>query len=188
VVAALPFGSYQGGPQAALASAVRHLKEGGAQAVKLEGGRRVLPQVEALTGAGIPVMGHLGLTPQSVNVLGGMRRVQGRGDAGQELLADARALERAGAFAVVLESVPADLGRQVSAALRIPTVGIGAGPHCDAQIMVWQDMAGLTTGRLPRFVKRYADVRGTLLDAAHRYVAEVASQHYPDPAHSYTYT
>ena len=186
VVADLPFGSYQAGPRDALASAVRHLKEGGAQAVKLEGGRRVLPQVEALTGAGIPVMGHLGLTPQSVNVLGGMRRVQGRGDAGQELLADARALERAGAFAVVLESVPAELGRQVSAALRIPTVGIGAGPHCDAQIMVWQDMAGLTSGRLPRFVKRYADLRGTLLDAAHQYAAEVASQHYPDPAHSYT--
>ena len=165
---------------------MRHLKEGGSQAVKLEGGRRVLPQVEALTGAGIPVMGHLGLTPQSVNVLGGMRRVQGRGDAGQELLADALALEHAGAFAIVLESVPADLGRQVSAALRIPTVGIGAGPYCDAQIMVWQDMAGLTAGRLPRFVKRYADVRGTLLDAAHRYVTEVASQHYPDPAHSYT--
>jgi 3-methyl-2-oxobutanoate hydroxymethyltransferase len=186
VVADLPFGSYQAGPRAALASAVRHLKEGGAQAVKLEGGRRVLPQVEALTGAGIPVMGHLGLTPQSVNVLGGMRRVQGRGDAGQELLADARALERAGAFAVVLESVPAGLGRQVSAALHIPTVGIGAGPHCDAQIMVWQDMAGLTAGRLPRFVKRYADVRGTLLEAARRYVTEVAAQHYPDPAHSYT--
>ena len=186
VVADLPFGSYQAGPQVALASAVRHVKEGGAQAVKLEGGRRVLPQVEALTGAGVPVMGHLGLTPQSVNVLGGMRRVQGRGDAGRELVADARALERAGAFAVVLESVPADLGRQVSAALRIPTVGIGAGPHCDAQILVWQDMAGLTPGRLPRFVKRYADVRGTLLDAAYRYVTEVASQHYPDPAHSYT--
>jgi 3-methyl-2-oxobutanoate hydroxymethyltransferase len=185
VVADLPFGSYQAGPQVALASAVRHLKEGGAQAVKLEGGRRVLPQVEALTAAGIPVMGHLGLTPQSVNVLGGMRQVQGRGDAGQELLADARALERAGAFAVVLESVPAELGRQVSAALRIPTVGIGAGPHCDAQIMVWPDMAGLTAGRLPKFVKRYADMRGTLLDAAHQYVAEVASQRYPDPAHSY---
>jgi 3-methyl-2-oxobutanoate hydroxymethyltransferase len=165
---------------------VRHLKEGGAQAVKLEGGRRVLPQVEALTGAGIPVMGHLGLTPQSVNVLGGMRRVQGRGDAGPELLADARALERAGAFAVVLESVPAELGRQVSAALRIPIIGIGAGPYCDAQIMVWQDMAGLTAGRLPRFVKRYADLRGALLDAAHRYVTEVASQRYPNSAHSYT--
>src|SRR5712692_8381678 len=158
VVADLPFGSYLPGPATALANAVRHLKEGGAQAVKLEGGRRVLPQVAALVGAGIPVMGHLGLTPQSVNVLGGMRRVQGRGDAGDELLADALALERAGAFAVVLESVPAGLGRRVSEALRIPTVGIGAGPDCDAQIMVWPDMAGLTTGRLPRFVKRYADM------------------------------
>jgi 3-methyl-2-oxobutanoate hydroxymethyltransferase len=185
VVADLPFGSYQGGPDVALANAVRHLKEGGAQAVKLEGGRRVLRQVEALTGAGIPVMGHLGLTPQSVNVLGGVRRVQGRGDAGEELLADARALERAGAFAVVLESVPAELGRRVSAALRVPTVGIGAGPGCDAQIMVWQDMAGLTAGRVPRFVKRYADLRGVLLDAAHRYVAEVADEHYPDQSHSY---
>jgi 3-methyl-2-oxobutanoate hydroxymethyltransferase len=186
VVADLPFGSYQAGPEAALANAVRHLKEGGAQAVKLEGGQRVLAQVEALVAAGIPVMGHLGLTPQSVNVLGGVRRVQGRGDAGEELLADARALERMGAFAVVLESVPAELGRRVSAALRIPTVGIGAGPYCDAQIMVWQDMAGLTAGRVPRFVKRYADIRGALLDAAHRYVTEVASQRYPGQAHSYT--
>jgi 3-methyl-2-oxobutanoate hydroxymethyltransferase len=185
VVADLPFGSYQSGPQAALANAVRHLKEGGAQAVKLEGGRRVVPQVETLTAAGIPVMGHLGLTPQSVNVLGGMRRVQGRGDAGDELLADATALEAAGAFAVVLESVPADLGRRVSDALRIPTVGIGAGPHCDAQILVWQDMAGLTTGRLPRFVKRYADTSGELLDAASRYAADVAAGRYPDQAHSY---
>jgi 3-methyl-2-oxobutanoate hydroxymethyltransferase len=185
VVADLPFGSYQAGPEQALDNAVRHLKEGGAQAVKLEGGRRVVPQVEAITGAGIPVMGHLGLTPQSVNVLGGMRRVQGRGDAGEELLADALALERAGAFAVVLESVPAGLGRRVSEALLIPTVGIGAGPHCDAQIMVWQDMAGLTTGRLPRFVKRYTDIRAGLLDAASRYAAEVADQRYPDAEHSY---
>ena len=185
VVADLPFGSYQAGPAVALANAVRHLKEGGAQAVKLEGGRRVLPQVEAMVGAGIPVMGHLGLTPQSVNVLGGVRRVQGRGDAGAELLAGALALEAAGAFAVVLESVPAGLGGQVSEALRIPTVGIGAGPDCDAQIMVWQDMAGLTTGRLPRFVKRYADTRGGLLDAARRYAAEVADRRYPDRAHSY---
>jgi 3-methyl-2-oxobutanoate hydroxymethyltransferase len=185
VVADLPFGSYQVGPEQALDNAVRHLKEGGAQAVKLEGGRRVVPQVEAITGAGIPAMGHLGLTPQSVNVLGGMRRVQGRGDAGEELLADALALERAGAFAVVLESVPAELGRRVSEALRIPTVGIGAGPHCDAQIMVWQDMAGLTTGRLPRFVKRYANIRAGLLDAASRYAAEVADQRYPDAEHSY---
>ncbi len=185
VVADLPFGSYQAGPEIALANAVRHLKEGGAQAVKLEGGRRVLPQVTALVQAGIPVMGHLGLTPQSVNVLGGVRRVQGRGDAGEELLADALALERAGAFAVVLESVPAGLGHRVSEALRIPTVGIGAGPGCDAQIMVWADMAGLTAGRLPRFVKRYADLRAALLEAAGRYVADVAAGSYPDAAHSY---
>lgn len=185
VVADLPFGSYQAGPEVALANAVRHLKEGGAQAVKLEGGRRVLPQVTALVGAGIPVMGHLGLTPQSVNVLGGMRRVQGRGDAGDELLADALALEKAGAFAVVLESVPASLGRRVSEALRIPTVGIGAGPDCDAQIMVWQDMAGLTAGRLPRFVRRYADLHRDLLDAARRYTEDVAAGRYPDEAHSY---
>src|SRR5580693_9614163 len=185
VVADLPFGSYQSGPQAALANAVRHLKEGGAQAVKLEGGRRVLPQVEALTGAGIPVMGHLGLTPQSVNVLGGMRRVQGRGDAGEQLLADARELERAGAFAVVLESVPAELGSRVSAALRIPAVGIGAGPGCDAQILVWQDMAGLTGGRLPRFVKQYGNLHADLLTAARQYTSEVADGRYPDQAHSY---
>jgi 3-methyl-2-oxobutanoate hydroxymethyltransferase len=185
VVADLPFGSYQSGPQAALASAVRHLKEGGAQAVKLEGGRRVVPQVDMLTGAGIPVMGHLGLTPQSVNVLGGMRRVQGRGEAGEELLADALALERAGAFAVVLESVPADLGRRVADALRVPVVGIGAGPDCDAQILVWPDLAGLTSGRLPRFVRQYADLRHDLLDAARRYTEDVAARRYPDEAHSY---
>jgi 3-methyl-2-oxobutanoate hydroxymethyltransferase len=185
VVADLPFGSYQAGPQAALASAVRHLKEGGAQAVKLEGGRHVLPQVRVLTAAGIPVMGHLGLTPQSVHALGGVRRVQGRGDAGETLLADARALQDAGAFAIVLESVPADLAGRVTAALRVPTVGIGAGPHCDAQILVWQDMAGLTTGRLPRFVKQYAGLHDTLLEAARGYAGDVAAGRYPDAAHSY---
>ena len=186
VVADLPFGSYEAGLEVALPNAVRHLKEGGAQAVKLEGGHRVLPQVRAMTAAGIPVMGHLGLTPQSVNTLGGVRRVQGRGAAGDQLLADARALQDAGAFAVVLESVPADLGRRVSAALRIPTVGIGAGPYCDAQILVWQDMAGLTTGRLPRFVKRYASLRETLLDATRRFTDDVSGGRYPDAEHSYT--
>ena len=186
VVADLPFGSYEAGPEVALLNAVRHLKEGGAQAVKLEGGHRVLPQVRAMTAAGIPVMGHLGLTPQSVNTLGGVRRVQGRGTAGDQLLTDARALQDAGAFAVVLESVPADLGRRVSAALRVPTVGIGAGPYCDAQILVWQDMAGLTTGRLPRFVKRYASLRETLLDATRRFTDDVSGGRYPDADHSYT--
>ena len=185
VVADLPFGSYQAGPEQALANAVRHLKEGRAQAVKLEGGSRVLHQVRALAAAGIPVMGHLGLTPQSVNVLGGARRVQGRGDAGERLLADALELERAGAFAVVLESVPADLGSRVSAALRVPTIGIGAGPGCDAQILVWQDMAGLTTGHLPRFVKQYGNLHADLLTAARQYVSEVADRRYPDQAHSY---
>jgi 3-methyl-2-oxobutanoate hydroxymethyltransferase len=186
VVADLPFGSYQAGPEVALGNAVRHLKEGGAQAVKLEGGRRVAPAVRALVAAGIPVMGHLGLTPQSVNVLGGTRRVQGRGEAGDQLLADARELERAGAFAVVLESVPADLGGRVSAALRIPTVGIGAGPGCDAQILVWQDMAGLTAGRLPGFVRQYGNLRAELLAAARQYVSDVAAGSYPDQAHSYS--
>ena len=186
VVADLPFGSYEAGPEVAVRNAVRHLKEGGAQAVKLEGGHRVLPQVRAMTAAGIPVMGHLGLTPQSVNTLGGVRRVQGRGAAGDQLLADARALQGAGAFAVVLESVPADLGQRVSEVLRIPTVGIGAGPYCDAQILVWQDMAGLTTGRLPRFVKRYASLRDTLLDATLRFTDDVSGGRYPDAEHSYT--
>jgi 3-methyl-2-oxobutanoate hydroxymethyltransferase len=186
VVADLPFGSYEARPEVALQNAVRHLKEGGAQAVKLEGGHRVLPQVRAMTAAGIPVMGHLGLTPQSINTLGGVRRVQGRGAAGDQLLADARALQDAGAFAVVLESVPADLGRRVSATLRIPTVGIGAGPYCDAQILVWQDMAGLTSGRLPRFVKRYASLRETLLDATRRFTDDVSGGRYPDAEHSYT--
>jgi 3-methyl-2-oxobutanoate hydroxymethyltransferase len=185
VVADLPFGSYQGGAEQALANAVRQLKEGGAQAVKLEGGRAVLPQVRMLVDAGIPVMGHLGLTPQSVNMLGGMRRVQGRGDAGDRLLEDAVALEAAGAFAVVLESVPAELGGRVSAALRIPTVGIGAGAQCDAQIMVWQDLAGLTSGRLPKFVKRYADVAGVLDGAVELYAREVQNNLYPDDEHSY---
>lgn len=186
VVADLPFGSYQSGPQQALANAVRHLKEGGAQAVKLEGGRSVLPQVRLLVESGIPVMGHLGLTPQSVNVLSGMRRVQGRGEAGDRLLADALALQAAGVFAVVLESIPSELGGRVSAALRIPTVGIGAGAHCDAQIMVWQDLVGLTTGRVPKFVKRYADLATTLSDAAEGYTLDVADNRYPDDEHSYT--
>jgi len=185
IVADLPFGSYQGGPGQALQNAARHLKEGGAQAVKLEGGRPVLPQVRALAEAGIPVMGHLGLTPQSVNILGGTRRVQGRGEAGDRLAEDALALQEAGAFAIVLESVPAELGRRVSDSLHVPVVGIGAGPHCDAQIMVWQDLAGLTTGRVPRFVKRYADLAGTLTTAVSQYVNEVASNTYPDDAHSY---
>ena len=153
IVGDMPMGTYQSSPQQAVENAVRHLKEGGAQAVKLEGGASVVPQVEAVVAAGIPCMGHLGLTPQSVHALGGYR-VQGRGDAARKLLDDALALEAAGAWAVVLEAVPADLGAEVSDALRIPTVGIGAGPRCDAQILVWQDFAGLTGGHIPKFVKQ----------------------------------
>ncbi|MEU4394313.1 3-methyl-2-oxobutanoate hydroxymethyltransferase [Kribbella sp. NPDC023855] len=185
IVADLLFGSYQAGPKQALANAVRHLKEGGAQAVKLEGGGRIRKQVRSLVDAGIPVMGHLGLTPQSVHVLGGVRRVQGRGEAGEQLLEDALALEAAGAFAIVLESVPAELGQRVTKELRIPTVGIGAGPHCDAQIMVWQDLAGLTPGRLPKFVKKYADLDKVLGEAFARYSSDVADGRYPDDDHSY---
>jgi len=185
IVADLPLGAYQGSAERALDSAARYLKEGGAQAVKLEGGQAVLPAVRMMTQAGIPVMGHLGLTPQSVHVLGGTRRVQGRGSAGDRLLEDALALQDAGAFAVVLEAIPADLGTRVSEALSIPTVGIGAGAGCDAQILVWQDLAGLTTGHIPRFVKRYADLDDVLTRAVASYVNDVADGAYPAPEHCY---
>ncbi|WP_242419270.1 3-methyl-2-oxobutanoate hydroxymethyltransferase, partial [Frankia sp. CpI1-P] len=184
VVADLPFGSYQAGPEQALATATRFLKEGGAQAVKLEGGARVAPAVAALVGAGIPVIGHLGLTPQSIHALGGYR-VQGRDEAGEVLLADALAIEAAGAFAVVLEVVPADLAARATKELRIATVGIGAGADCDAQVLVWQDMAGLSGGHVPRFVKRYADLRTVLGDAVRTYRDEVRGGQYPTVEHSY---
>jgi 3-methyl-2-oxobutanoate hydroxymethyltransferase len=187
VVADLPFGSYQAGAEQALATASRFMKEGGAQAVKLEGGARVAGQVEALVAAGVPVMAHIGLTPQSVNVLGGYR-VQGRGDEGaHRLVQDAKALEHAGAFAVVLEVVPSDLAARITAELSIPTIGIGAGPDCDAQVMVWQDMAGLRTGtKAAKFVKQYADLGTVLGEAASRFAEEVRDGLYPDAAHSYS--
>ncbi len=184
VVADMPFGSYQSGPEQALAQAARFLKEGGAHAVKLEGGQRVLPQVEALVGAGIPVMGHLGLTPQSVNALGGYR-VQGRGGAGEQLIRDAKGLEAAGAFAVVLEVVPADLARRVTDTLSIPTIGIGAGGACDAQVNVWQDLVGLSPGPRPRFVRPYADVRTVVTDAVRAWSEDVVNGAYPSEENSY---
>lgn len=184
VVADLPFGSYQASPAQALDTSVRFLREG-AQAVKLEGGRRVLPQVELLVESGIPVMGHLGLTPQSVNTFGGYR-VQGRGEAGDRLLADALDLQRAGAFAIVLEVVPAQLAGRITAELAIPTIGIGAGASCDAQVLVWTDMAGLTPGPGPKFVKRYADLRGVLGAAAASYAADVRDGVYPAAEHGYS--
>lgn len=184
VVADLPFGSYQESPAQALHTSVRFLQVG-AQAVKLEGGRRVLPQVELLVESGVPVMGHLGLTPQSVNTLGGYR-VQGRGEAGDQLLADALALQDAGAFAIVLEVVPADLAERVSKELAIPTVGIGAGAGTDAQVLVWTDMAGLTPGPGPKFLKKYADLRTVLGEAAKAYADEVRGGSYPTAEHGYS--
>jgi 3-methyl-2-oxobutanoate hydroxymethyltransferase len=184
VVADLPFGSYQGSPAQALETAVTFLREG-AQAVKLEGGRRVLPQVQLLVESGVPVMGHLGLTPQSVNTLGGYR-VQGRGEAGDRLIEDALALQEAGAFAVVLEVVPSDLAERVSKELVIPTVGIGAGPGCDAQVLVWTDMAGLTPGPGPKFLKRYADLRSLLIEAVTAYADDVRTGAYPGSEHGYS--
>src|SRR5580658_5729635 len=171
VVADLPFGSYQASAQIAVQTAARFLKETGAQAVKLEGGHRVLRSVEDLVAAGVPVMAHLGLTPQSVHALGGYR-VQGRGEDGDQIMQDAKSLQAAGAFAVVLECVPADLAAQVTAALSVPTIGIGAGPDCDAQVLVWQDMAGLTP-TVAKFAKRYADMAGVLRQAARAFADEV---------------
>lgn len=184
VVADLPFGSYEGGPAAALATATRFMKEGGAHAVKLEGGERVADQIATLTAAGIPVMAHIGFTPQSVNTLGGYR-VQGRGDAAEQTIHDAIAVAEAGAFAVVMEMVPAELATQITGKLTIPTVGIGAGPNCDAQVLVWQDMAGMTTGKTARFVKRFGEVGAELRRAATQYAEEVAAGTFPAEEHCF---
>jgi 3-methyl-2-oxobutanoate hydroxymethyltransferase len=184
VIADLPFGSYQASPAQALETAAAFMKDGGAHAVKLEGGRPMLPQVEMLASAGVPVIGHLGLTPQSVNLLGGYR-VQGRGESGEQLLRDAKEMEAAGACAVVLEVVPAELAARVSEVLTIPTIGIGAGPDTDAQVIVWQDLVGLTDGPAPRFVKRYADARTLISDAVSQWGADVRSGAYPASEHAY---
>ncbi|MGQ0466483.1 MAG: 3-methyl-2-oxobutanoate hydroxymethyltransferase [Sporichthyaceae bacterium] len=184
VVGDLPFGSYQVSPEQALETAIRFMKEGGVHAVKLEGGVRVAPQIKAIVDAGVPVMAHVGFTPQSEHGLGGYR-VQGRGAAAEQVLADARAVEAAGAFAVVLEMVPADTAKQVTAELRIPTIGIGAGPDVDAQVLVWQDMMGLREGQIPRFVKRYADLRGVMTEAARAFATDVVSGEFPSHEHAY---
>jgi 3-methyl-2-oxobutanoate hydroxymethyltransferase len=175
VVADLPFGTYESSPEQALATATRFMKEGGAHAVKLEGGDRA---------AGIPVMAHIGFTPQSVNTLGGYR-VQGRGAGAEGLLADAIAVQAAGAFSVVMEMVPAEVAGQVTRKLTIPTVGIGAGADCDAQVLVWQDMAGFTSGKTAKFVKRFAAVGDELRGAAAAYAEEVRHGTFPGPEHSF---
>ncbi|MEU8241444.1 3-methyl-2-oxobutanoate hydroxymethyltransferase [Actinoplanes missouriensis] len=184
IVGDLPFGSYEEGPTQALRTAVRFMKEGGCHAVKLEGGRRMAPQIEAITGAGIPVMAHIGFTPQREHTIGGYR-VQGRENEGAEVISDARAVADAGAFAVVLEMVPGEVSKQITKELPIPTVGIGAGPDTDAQVLVWQDMAGLRTGKAPRFVKRYADLAGALTEATRQFAAEVKSGEFPAAEHTF---
>ncbi|OWQ56160.1 3-methyl-2-oxobutanoate hydroxymethyltransferase [Stenotrophomonas maltophilia] len=184
VIADLPFGSYQASPEQCFHTAVRFMKEGGAHAVKLEGGIEMVPQVRKLVSCGIPVMAHIGFTPQSEHQLGGFR-VQGRGEDGARLIEEARALEAAGAFAVLMEMVPGAVAARITAALKIPTVGIGVGSDCDAQVLVWQDMAGLRTGKLPRFVKQYADMHGLLQKAAREFAAEVGAGTFPGPEHTF---
>lgn len=184
VVADLPFMSYQVSVEDGLRNAGRLVQEGGATAVKLEGGARVVDLVARLVAIGIPVMGHLGLTPQSLHQMG--HRVQGRDEEEAEaIVADARALSAAGAFAIVLEAVPAQVARRVTESVAVPTIGIGAGPYTDAQVMVIHDLLGISTGRLPRFVKAYADLRSTITDAVKSYQSEVASGDYPGPEHIY---
>lgn len=184
IVGDLPFGSYQEGATQALRSATRLVKEAGVGAIKLEGGQRSLAQTEKIVAAGIPVMSHLGLTPQSVNTMG--YRVQGRGEEDAErLLVDAKAAQEAGAFALVLELVPARLAAEVSRSLDIPTIGIGAGNGTDAQVLVWTDMAGMTGGKMPRFTKQYAQLRQTLTGAAKAFAEEVTDGTFPGPEHTF---
>ncbi|MFT4658985.1 MAG: 3-methyl-2-oxobutanoate hydroxymethyltransferase [Candidatus Aldehydirespiratoraceae bacterium] len=185
VVADMPFGSYENGPDEALRTATRFMKETGAQAVKLEGGIRSAKQIKRVVRAGIPVMGHIGYTPQSEHGLGG-HIIQGRGEDGEKLLADAHAVEEAGAFAVVLEMVPSTIAGEITKELSIPTISVGAGPNCDGQLLVWSDWAGMTRGRIPRFVKQYAQIGETLLQAAKTFCEEVESGVYPAPEHEYS--
>ncbi|MFF4605342.1 3-methyl-2-oxobutanoate hydroxymethyltransferase [Streptomyces sp. NPDC001339] len=185
VVGDLPFGTYQEGAVQALRSATRLVKDAGVGAVKLEGGERSADQVELLVSSGIPVMAHVGLTPQSVNAFGGYP-VQGRGEeAAQQLLRDAKAVQDAGAFAVVLEAVPAELAAEVTRSLHIPTVGIGAGLECDAQVLVWTDMAGMTAGRVPKFVKQYLELRELLGGAAKAFADDVVAGTFPAEEHTF---
>jgi 3-methyl-2-oxobutanoate hydroxymethyltransferase len=184
VIADMPFGSYETGTLEALHTAIRFMKETGAHAVKLEGGVRSAEQIGRIVDAGIPVMAHIGFTPQSEHGLGG-HIIQGRGAGAEQLLADAHAVEDAGAFAVVMEMVPAEVAARVTSELRIPTIGVGAGPHVDGQLLVWTDWAGFSTGRIPKFVKQYADLKGVLAGAAAEFKADVEGGVYPGPEHSY---
>jgi 3-methyl-2-oxobutanoate hydroxymethyltransferase len=185
VVADMPYGSFHGSVVDAVANAVRFVKEAGAEAVKIEGGERRLELIARLVEAEIPVMAHIGLTPQSLNALGGFR-VQGKSsDAAEQLLRDARAVEAAGAFSVVLESIPRELAARITHELRIPTIGIGAGPDCDGQVLVFHDLVGLSLGHRAKFVRQYADLAGIISDAVARYCADVRGGTFPSDAESY---
>jgi 3-methyl-2-oxobutanoate hydroxymethyltransferase len=186
VIGDMPFGSFQVSDEDALANAVRFVKDAGADAVKLEGAGPSLSRVQAIVGAGIPVMGHIGLTPQTATMLGGFK-AQGRTAAkARRLLAEARALEAAGCFAVVLEAVPAAVAERITSALTIPTIGIGAGPRCDGQVLVWHDLLGLSDRRPARFVKRYADIGGQITRALETYAGEVRAGVFPAAEHTYS--
>ncbi|MBM3307332.1 MAG: 3-methyl-2-oxobutanoate hydroxymethyltransferase [Candidatus Eisenbacteria bacterium] len=186
VVGDMPFMSYQASVADAVRSAGRMVKEGGAEAVKLEGGRKIAPTVRAVLDAGIPVMGHIGLTPQSIHELGGYR-VQGKGDdAHARLLDDAAALEEAGCFSIVLEAMPWRLAADITAAVAVPTIGIGAGPHCDGQVLVVNDIVGYVAGPTPKFVRRYGDAKSVVAEAARRFVGDVKGGDYPSLDESYS--
>lgn len=184
VIGDLPFGSYQASVSQAMETAAAFMKDGGAQAIKLEGGHAVLPQVEALASSGVPVIGHLGLTPQAVHALGGYR-VQGRGESGELLIRDAKALQSAGAMAIVLEAVPAELAARVTDMLDIPTIGIGAGSATNAQVIVWQDLLGIMDQEPPKFVKQYAHLREPIRSAVAAWVNDVSTGVFPSAAQTY---
>ena len=186
VVADMPFGSFQVSDEDALENAIRFLKEAGADAVKVEGAGATLSRVQALVGAGVPVMGHIGLTPQSATMLGGFK-AQGRtAEKARRLVDDALALEAAGVFALVLEAVPAPVAARITKLLRIPTIGIGAGVDCDGQVLVWHDLLGLYEGHAPRFVKQYADLAAVITEAVGTYVEDVRERRFPEEQHTYS--
>jgi 3-methyl-2-oxobutanoate hydroxymethyltransferase len=183
VVADFPFGSYEAGPEQALATGVRFFKEAKVQAVKLEGGKKVVPQIKALSNAGIPVMGHIGLTPQSVHALGGFK-VQGRGQDAARVIEDAKALVDAGVFAIILELIPAELAKEITYLVSVPTIGIGAGVHCDAQVLVWTDLMGLTE-KPPKLAKAYRNLRSEISAAAKEWASDVAGGKFPTDEQSF---
>ena len=183
VVADFPFGSYEAGPEQALATGVRFFKEAKVQAVKLEGGKKVVPQIKALINAGIPVMGHIGLTPQSVHALGGFK-VQGRGQDAARVIEDAKALVEAGVFAIILELIPAELAKEITKLVSVPTIGIGAGVHCDAQVLVWTDLMGLTE-KPPKLAKAYRNLRSEISAAAKEWASDVAGGKFPTDEQSF---